>query len=122
MPCNGGNYFSSRDSHDSCNQAVDDLEKLIHVLTRRLCSACEIIDSIDGAEVPIELDEWWYEHKLADQERMAEAKKRADQQTDELRRKKYLASVKDRVLTQMTDDEKEALGLPVDKKNKKKEM
>ena len=106
MPCNGGNYFRS---HTEYVSDPDDRKK-IDVLTRRLCHACQLLDD-NGVEIPKELDEWWYEHKLEDQARIAEAKRRAESQLAKQRRDEYLASVKARVIGQLTDDEREALGL-----------
>ena len=79
-------------------------------MTRRLCHACQLL-SDNNVDLPKELDEWWYEHKLEDDERTAEAKRRAEEQEASDRRSEYLASVKDRVLNQLTDDEREALGI-----------
>jgi len=106
MPCNGGNYFGGQ------IRVVNDPKdrKTIDDLTRKLCHACQLLEDA-GAPIPAELNEWWYEHKLEDQERIKEAKRRAAAQSAEQRRATYLASVKERMLTQMTDDEKEALGI-----------
>jgi hypothetical protein len=107
MPCNGGNYFGQdrveyRESPQS-KQAID-------LLTRRLCFACA---RMQDHEVPLgsELDEWWYEHQLRDKALQDEAKQRANQELAQDRRERYLESVKERVLVQLTDDEKEALGI-----------
>jgi hypothetical protein len=64
-----------------------------------------------GIELPKELDEWWYEHKLEDEARVAEAKRRAEAQSAVKRRAEYLESVRSRVLGQLTEDERESLGL-----------
>lgn len=106
MPCNGGNYFGS---HSKYKRSPEDKKK-IDVLTRRLCHACQILED-NGVEIPKELDEWWYEHKMKDQERIAEAKSRSEEKSSKKRREEYLASVKKRVMGQLTDDEREALGL-----------
>lgn len=55
-------------------------------------------------------NEWWHEYKLENQERTKEAKRRAEEQDAKERRAEYLVSVKDRVIGQLTDDEREALG------------
>ena len=106
MPCNGGNYFGSH------TRVVSDPrdKKTIDVLTRRLCYACRLLKK-EEVRLPPELDEWFFEHDLQDQQRIAEAKRRKEQEEEQLRRDKYLTSVKDRLLEQLTDDEKEALGL-----------
>lgn len=105
MPCNGGNYFGH-------TEYVTDPElvKRVDVLTRRLCHACQLLEE-SGASLPKELDEWWYEHKLEDEARIAEAKKRATEQSAADRRAEYLESVRERVMNQLTDDEIDALGL-----------
>lgn len=114
MPCNGGNYFGGRD------RIVSDPKdaKTIDDLTRKLCYALELLDSSlefqppgPTLNIPAELDEWWYEHKLADQERTKEARRRANAQSAKARRTTYLASVRKRVLTQLSPDELEALGV-----------
>lgn len=105
MPCNGGNYFGgTRVVSDPADQ------KRIDELTRRLCHACTLLQEAK-ITLPDELDEWWYEHRLADEERKLEAKRRAEAEEAEVRRKRYLKSVKSRLLKQLSDDEKEALGL-----------
>jgi len=107
MPCNGGNYFGRNDGHDL---DLTILRQEIDVLTRRLCHACQLLEDA-GVNIPSELDEFWNEHKLKDKELMEEAKRRAKAQESKDRRDEYLESVKDRVLGQLTDDEREALGL-----------
>ena len=106
MPCNGGHYF---DSHVKYRDNPKH-KKEIDVLTRRLCFACGLLEK-SNIDMGKELNEWHYEHKLQDEKLMAEAKRRKEEESAESRRKKYLADVKKRVLTQMTDDEKEALGI-----------
>ena len=107
MPCNGGNYFG-RDRVVEVESKEATLT--IDILTRRLCHACELLSTTDVG-VPAELDEWWYEHKLKDQALIEEAKRRAALEEAEDRRGSYLNSVRDRVLGQLTPDEREALGL-----------
>ena len=103
MPCNGGHYFDySRPSMDV------EARKRIDYLTRMLCQACSLVEE---GKLPAELDEWWYEHRLQDEARTREAKRRAEREAAEDRRRRYLESVKKRVLGQLTDDEKEALDL-----------
>lgn len=106
MPCNSGNYFGSHTIYESDPED----RKKIDVLTRRLCHACQLLED-NSVEIPKELDEWWYEHKMEDQARIAEAKRRAEVQSAKQRRDEYLTSVKERVIGQLTDDEREALGL-----------
>lgn len=104
MPCNGGNYFGG-DPED---------QRTIDGLTRKLCHALELLalTRVQEVDMPAELDEWWYEHRLKDQARTEEAKRRAAAQDARVRRSTYLKSVKERMLIQLTDDEREALGLP----------
>lgn len=105
MPCSDGNYFGRTEYIDN-----PQLKKEIDVLTRRLCHACKLLAE-NNVALPKELEEWWYEHRLEDEARTAESKRRAEQQTAKKRRAEYLASVKERVLGQLTEDEREALGL-----------
>lgn len=106
MPCNGGNYYGSHTEYVD-NPAQ---QKRIDSLTRKLCYACDLLEKAH-IKMGSELNEWHYEHKLEDAARMAEAKRREEKETAKKRRKRYLASVKERVLGQLDEDEKEALGL-----------
>ena len=101
MPCNGGSYFES--------QERDHLVEKVEILTRRLCHACQILEENDIA-IPSELDEWWYEHKLEDEERKDEAKRRAEAESSKKRRERYLESLRERLKNQLSRDELEALG------------
>lgn len=105
MPCNGGNYFGRVEY-----RTPPEMRKKIDWLTRMLCHACGLLEDAE-VDMGRELSEWHYEHKLADEERIKEAKARAVAESARRRRDKYLASIKARMLRQMTDDEREALGL-----------
>ena len=105
MPCNGGHYFGRTEYVDNPN-----LVKKIDVLTRRLCFACQLLED-NGIDTGKELNEWHYEHKLEDEALKAEAKRRAEEKDAKIRRQEYLQSVKERVLGQLTDDERESLGI-----------
>jgi hypothetical protein len=107
MPCNGGNYHGSHSVEYRDNPK---LQKIIDSLTRKLCYACDLLEK-SGKDMGAELNEWHYEHKLEDAARMKEAKIREQKETAKKRRKRYLESVKERVLGQLDPDEKEALGL-----------
>lgn len=109
MPCNGGNYFGRSREVGLERSYTQELKRAEH-LTRMLCQA---LDMLDGhvAALPPELDEWWYEHRLKDEARTKEAKRRAAAETAKERRSKYLESVRERVVGQLTEDEIEALGL-----------
>ena len=107
MPCNGGNYYGGHSVEYRDNPAQ---KRRIDSLTRKLCYACDLLDKAK-VKMGSELGEWHYEHKLEDAARMAEAKKREQKETAAKRRKRYLESVKTRVLGQLDEDEKEALGL-----------
>lgn len=103
MPCNGGQYF------DRSRERYDD-QKKIDSLTRLLCHACGLL-SASSVDMGQELDEWWYEHRLKDEELKAEAKRRAEAEAATVRREAYLESIRKRVMRQLTDDELEALGI-----------
>lgn len=106
MPCNGENYFIKTRTAFVDNPKH---KQLIDILTRRLCHACSLLEE-NSIEMPAELYEWHYEHKLEDQARIKEAKRRREEREAQERRDEYLQSVKERIMKQMTDDEKEALG------------
>lgn len=107
MPCNGGNYFG-RDR--TVYRESPESRMTIDLLTRRLCFSCEQMEK-NGVEISPELDEWWYEHKLRDKALQKEAELRANKETATDRRDRYLAATKERVIGQLTSDEKEALGI-----------
>ncbi len=110
MPCNGGNYFGGdRVEYRESPEA----KMTIDLLTRRLCFACAQMEK-KGVELSPELDEWWYEHKLKDEALQREAELRASREDEKGRRDRYLEATKERVLGQLTGDEKEALGIKED--------
>lgn len=107
MPCNGGNYFGGE---RTVYKESPEARQLIDLLTRRICNLCGIMEK-HGTPIPKEIDEWWYEHKLEDAARTAEAKRRKEAMSEAARRVEYLQSVKERVMKQLSEDEKEALFL-----------
>ena len=115
MPCNGGNYFGRERvcyiENPDTDKALVEAIAHIDLLTRRLCKVCSIIYESEELKLPTELDEWYYEHRLEDEARIEEAKQRKESQLAEERRKAYLESVRERILEQLSDDEKEALNL-----------
>ena len=61
--------------------------------------------------LPPELDVWWVQHKLADEQRAKRDAEEAKKSADKQERDKYLASVRDRLRSQLTAEELEALGM-----------
>lgn len=104
MPCNGGSYFCNHDHSDS------EWRRRVDLLTARLCHACDLMEAAK-VDMGCELNEWHYEHKLKDAERLVEAKRREDAETAKHRREQYLADVRKRLASQLSRDEQEALGM-----------
>jgi hypothetical protein len=100
MPCNGGYPY-----HND-----PELKSRLDLLTRLLCSACQLLEA-NGTQLPAELDVWWTEHQLADKQRALEDRRQAEEAKAKKDHAAYLRSVKARVLQQLTDEEREALGL-----------
>lgn len=72
-----------------------------------LCHACGILESHDL--LTLELQEWWQKHKLVDECRRQRYAAEAAAAVQRQARQEYLQSVKDRLLKQLTDEEREAL-------------
>lgn len=87
--------------------------KKIDLLTRLLCHACDVIEEIGGDlnDANQELKDWHEEHERQDAARIAEANRQLAKRKNKILRAKYLKSVRERTLKQLTDDEREALGL-----------
>lgn len=101
MPC-------SSDGYDLAEK--HELRLQVDHLTRLLCSACQYLE-VAEVEMPAELDVWWEAHKLADKKREIEARQQLEQAMARKEHQQHLNSVRARLLTQLTEDEKEALGL-----------
>jgi hypothetical protein len=114
MPClderNSNEYFLS-----NANEEIKVLHEKCNRLTVLLCNACRQLEEkngnfgvlLDGAE----LSKWWQQHKAKDRQMQeAEDRERAEKlkQQEETQ---YLQSVKTRLMSQLTDDEKRALGI-----------
>lgn len=93
MPCQGG----------PSRQQLDDRRNEIDMLTRSLCYVC-----LEHPEVMNQEMRAWYEnHKLDDKKRLMCEEKMQEGQDHEL----LLANIRDRLDVQLSDLEKEALGM-----------
>lgn len=115
MPCH-----DPRDSADF--QFAEDSKQIkaqqieIDLLTRRLCSACQLLEQ-HNINIPEELAMWWMPHKANDAQMRFEAQRMLEAQARKEQRERYLASVRDRLLGgQLTPDELAALGIEGDRK------
>lgn len=109
MPCVGP-------SDDSCVRTEyvevrkqSDVQ-MINKLTALLCDSCR---SMVQANVPLsaELQAWYEIHKEEDDHRIRREERERAIAHQEQRRKEHLESVKRRLMNQLTDDEKESIGL-----------
>ena len=105
MPC-----YDSRSDHSVEYRDSPEQQRKINFLTRKLCHACSLLES-NAIIMGTELGNWYENHQQEDAARERKAKKKLDQETARKNRAEYLASVKDRLVNQLSQDEKEALGL-----------
>lgn len=107
MPCG---YYSDRDLLDMAQRDMGKATDRINRLTALLCDACRLLEADDGLP-SAELAQWWAEHKAEDDDRIRrEAEYSAKKKKDEERRE-YLRSVRERLMSQLTPDERKALGV-----------
>lgn len=92
------------------NERHNNYATVIDALTAKLCFACRTF-GLNGIDIPLELAEWYAQHKAEDDRRIANEKLRMQEQEAANRRKQYLESVRDRLLCQLSDEEKESLGI-----------
>ena len=87
-------------------QDLEGLKGINLKLAAKLCHACQLLED-SGVEKGAELEAWWDEHKKQDAEQRRKEEIAALGRT----RAKYLESVRERLLGQLTADEKEAMGI-----------
>jgi len=109
MPCRDPDWYGQ--SVD--NPVSVELKEKVNNLTQLLCRACSILDNKGFfTKYPHgELEDWYREHQAADRARVEASRRAFERAQKEKRRKGYLESVRDRLMSELTDDEKEALGL-----------
>lgn len=105
MPCRG-----PEDDWPGSGALLRDERQKVHELTRLLCHACRCMLSSHLVLTP-ELASWFREHDAADRQRIDDEEKRRKRAEAAQDRRRYLASVRERVVGQLSPDEKEALGL-----------
>jgi hypothetical protein len=101
MPCSDGGY------HDAIENVVN--KQKVDELTKFLCHACSILEL--NSLVPKELEVWWENHKEEDLQRLEKEKVERARLENERSQQQYLASVKARLMTQLSPDELKALGI-----------
>ena len=103
MPCSDPrDNYTYEDGQRAVQGIVDHLEP-------KLCHACQILEN--NGLLPRELNWWWTNHKEQDQRRIKTEAKRAAKATEKKERDEYLASVRDRLRSQLTAEELEAIGM-----------
>lgn len=109
MPCRGpeDDIFSN----DRLQSKVSEQKKEIDRLTALLCRACRKIPTED---LGMELERWFQQHDADDRERAERARQEHILRLKAAQRKRYLADVRARLNEQLTDEEKEALGIKHD--------
>lgn len=100
MPCPSAPdpYFDLRDAR----RAIDDLSS-------KLCHAISLLETV--LPVPDELEEWWRIHRAEDDARKAEAARQLTRVSGTKKHADHMASVRARLMTQLSADELEALGI-----------
>jgi hypothetical protein len=101
MPCSDGGYHEMIENSNN--------RKEVNELTKFLCHACSILES--NSLVPKELEIWWEEHKEEDRQRLEKERLERIRKENEISEKQYLASVKARLMNQLSPDELKALGI-----------
>jgi hypothetical protein len=94
MPCGG---------YDDDGYLLKEEVAKTHYLTRLLCSACQALEKNEILVSP-ELSGWWTAHKAQDAQMRAKAERKQN-------REQELQAIRDRLSTQLTDDELIAIGL-----------
>ena len=102
MPC-----YDPRDDDWRWNRQQHDDER--NALVAKLCHACATLET--NGLLPVELQQWWTYHKTQDELRRQQDAKKAEAAMNRKARREYLESIRERLRTQLTDDEQEALGL-----------
>ena len=103
MPCyDPRNNYSHQDRQRAVQSVTDNLEP-------KLCHACQILE--DNGLLPRELHWWWTNHKEQDQRRIKAEADRSAKAAEKKERDEYLASVRERLRSQLTPEEKEAIGM-----------
>jgi len=110
MPCSSG-----YDDHGSCRTETvyrdnPQQQRRIDYLTRLLCYACDQIDH-RHLEDNQELSKWYEDHLAKDAEMHAAAMRIAAITRAKDEHTAHLASIRTRLQGQLTDEEKEALGI-----------
>jgi hypothetical protein len=103
MPC-----LDERDSY-RWEDGQRDLENLRRNIVPKLCMACTLLE--ENGLLPTELAVWWNNHKVNDEMRRQQDSSDAKQANGRKSREEYLASIRDRLELQLTDEEKEAIGV-----------
>ena len=103
MPC-----YDTRDDY-SWEEGQRELQRVKDNLVPKLCHACSILEQ--NNLIPDELQAWWTNHKKKDEERRIVDAFRAEQAAKRQDRQAHLEGVRERLKQQLTDEEKEAIGL-----------
>ena len=107
MPCRGPDDDMFFGGYRLQNK-VQAQQKEIDRLTALLCQACR---KIHPDKLGPELERWFHQHDAEDRERAERDRQEHILRVKEAERKRYLADVRERLNEQLTDEEKEALGI-----------
>ena len=103
MPC------GDPTTHYRYEDGMRDVQRVRNELEPKLCHACKILE--ENGLMPAEIKWWWDMHQEQDRARSERDAKEAKRMADKQEREKYLASVRERLKSQLTAEELEALGI-----------
>jgi hypothetical protein len=106
MPCRVDDYSSDWELGELRKES----KQKIDFLTRLLCSACQALEKNEILVSP-ELSGWWTAHKAQDAQMRAKAEQTRMIAESKRHREQELQAIRDRLSTQLTDDELIAIGL-----------
>lgn len=114
MPYPDGRDHASREQHDHVFKAtIADQERRLDRLTALLCNACRIIKQGYDTQwgLSAELSTWYAAHEKSDKARLKKDRVEAENAARVEKVEAHKKSVRARLLTQLSDEEKDALGL-----------
>jgi len=107
MPC--VTHFPE-DEEAEFKSEISRLKAQVNEVTALLCYLCGRCEA-DGIEIDEPVRSWWTAHKEADRQRAEAAAKKAESARLANEQQAYLEGVRTRLLTQLTPEELEALGV-----------
>lgn len=105
MPCRGPEI-----SRRQLSEEREEMRRQRDTVTALLCYACRQFTEEELQDMP-ELYRWFQKHDAEDQARLQRETEEAEKRLEAASRKRYLAGVRKRLESQLSDDELEALGV-----------